>query len=102
MEVSLDFGDLTISVDRVIVQLDRFKLFPQLIRELVKRFEHVIVDTPAHQYGADGAVIASRCGAALVVARKHSSRIGALQDLVAVLGGGNTKMAGVILNEFTG
>ena len=76
--------------------------FPQLMRELVRRFEHVIVDTPAHQYGADGAVIASRCGAALVVARKHSSRIGALQDLVAVLGGGNTKMAGVILNEFTG
>lgn len=76
--------------------------FPQLMRELVRRFEHVIVDTPAHQYGADGPVIASRCGAALVVARKNSSRIGALQDLVAVLGGGNIRMAGVILNEFKG
>jgi PPIC-type PPIASE domain len=35
MDVSLDFGDLTISVDLVIAQLDRFKLFPQLIREII-------------------------------------------------------------------
>ena len=74
--------------------------FGLLIRELATRFEHVIVDTPAHQYGADGPVIASRCGAALVVARRHASRINAVQDLVAVLGGGVAQMAGVILNEY--
>lgn len=76
--------------------------FAQLMRELCVRFEHVIVDTPAHQYGADGPVIASRCGAALIVARRHSSRVQSLQHLVAVLGGGATKLAGVILNEFSG
>lgn len=76
--------------------------FAQLLRELCGRFDHVIVDTPAHQYGADGPVIASRCGAALIVARKHSSRIHKLQHLVAVFGGGATQMAGVIVNEFTG
>lgn len=74
--------------------------FAQLMRELCVRFEHVVVDTPAHQYGADGPVIASRCGAALIVARRHSSRVQSLQHLVAVLGGGATKLAGVILNEF--
>ncbi len=77
-------------------------VFAQLLRELNTRFQHVIVDTPAHQYGADGPVIASRCGAALVVARKHSSRIATLQQLVSAFSGGTTKMAGVIVNEFSG
>ncbi len=49
------------------------------------KFDHVIVDTPAAMYGADATVIAARCGAALVVARKNESRLGALQDLVAML-----------------
>ncbi len=76
--------------------------FAQLLRELNTRFEHVIVDTPAHQYGADGPVIASRCGAALIIARRHSSRVRSLQQLLATMGGGGTKMAGVILNQFAG
>ena len=76
--------------------------FAQLLAELCTRFEHVIVDTPAHRYGADGPVIAARCGLALIVARKHSSRIRALQALVGVLGGGATQLAGVILNEYPG
>ncbi len=75
--------------------------FAHLLRELCTRFEHVIVDTPAHEYGADGPVIASRCGAALIVARLHSSRVQALQQLLATMGGGSTKMAGVILNQFS-
>jgi protein-tyrosine kinase len=76
--------------------------FAQLMHELTSRFDHVVVDTPAHQYGADGPVIASRCGAALIVARRHSSRVSALQHLLAVLGGGRTQVAGVIVNEFQG
>ncbi len=35
MNISLDFGDLNISIDHVIAQLHRFKLFPQLIREII-------------------------------------------------------------------
>jgi hypothetical protein len=35
MDISLDFGDSNISIDLVIAQLDRFKLFPQLIREII-------------------------------------------------------------------
>jgi protein-tyrosine kinase len=77
-------------------------VFAKLLRELCTRFDHVVVDTPAHQYGADGPVIASRCGAALIVARRNSSKVAALQHLVAVFGGGATTMAGVILNEFAG
>ncbi len=44
--------------------------FGLLISELMSKFDHVVVDTPAAVYGADAGVIAAKCGAALVVARK--------------------------------
>ncbi len=74
--------------------------FGLLMRELVSKFDHVIVDTPAAVYGADYAVIAARCGAALALARKNSSRVGAVQELVATLGNSPAKLAGVIMNEY--
>lgn len=74
--------------------------FGLLIRELLSKFDHVVVDTPAACYGSDSAVIAARCGAALVVARKNQARIMALQDLVANLAETPTQVAGVVFNEF--
>jgi protein-tyrosine kinase len=74
--------------------------FALLMREFIAKFDHVLVDTPAAQYGADASVIAARCGAALVVARRDSSRIGELQDLVATIANGSAKVAGVILNDY--
>lgn len=74
--------------------------FGLLIRELLAKFDHVVVDTPAAQYGSDSAVIAARCGAALVVARQGKSQVVSLQDLVANLSETPAKLAGVILNEF--
>ena len=56
--------------------------------------------TPAACYGSDAAVIAARCGAALVVARKNKGRVEALQDLVANLSETPAKLAGVVYNEF--
>lgn len=74
--------------------------FGLLINELVSKFDHVIVDSPAAVYGADASVIAARCGAALVVARKNTSRVRALQDLVVTLSEGPARLAGVIMNEY--
>ena len=74
--------------------------FGLLMRELATKFDHVIVDTPALIYGADATVIAARCGSAIVIARRNESRVGALQDLVAMLSGTPAKLAGVIMNEF--
>jgi Mrp family chromosome partitioning ATPase len=71
-----------------------------LIRELLSKFDHVVVDTPAAAYGSDGAVIAAKCGAALVIARKNHSKISALQDLVGQFDQSPAKLAGVIVNEF--
>lgn len=74
--------------------------FGLLMRELISKFDHVVVDTPAAQYGADATVIAARCGAALVLARKDESRVGDLEYLVADLGQSTPVLAGVIVNEF--
>ncbi|MEJ6006626.1 polysaccharide biosynthesis tyrosine autokinase [Paucibacter sp. AS339] len=82
------------------VELVERPAFGLLMRELVTKFDHVIVDTPAAIHGSDAAVIAARCGAALVLARKNASKIGSLQDLVATLSTGPAKLAGVVLNEY--
>ena len=74
--------------------------FNMLIRELVLKFDHVIVDTPAVIYGSDANVIAARCGAVLVVARHNESRVTALQQLVTALSQSPARLAGVIMNEF--
>jgi protein-tyrosine kinase len=74
--------------------------FGLLLQELLSKFDHVIVDTPAASFGADGAVIASRCGAALVVARKNIARVAELERMIQHLNAANATIAGVVMNEF--
>lgn len=73
--------------------------FSVLMRELASKFDHVVVDTPAAAHGADAAVIAARCGAALLVARRGATRVGQAQQLVESFSGGAVRMAGVVFND---
>jgi chain length determinant protein tyrosine kinase EpsG len=73
--------------------------FGMLMRELILKFDHVVVDTPAAEHGADCRVIAARSGAALTIGRKGRSQLDALQALVQQLGKGHTQFAGVVMNE---
>jgi chain length determinant protein tyrosine kinase EpsG len=74
--------------------------FGLLMLEFTKKFDHVIMDTSAAEYGEDAAVIAAHCGAALVVARKHASRVDRLKELSETLKRCPDTMASVVLNEF--
>ena len=74
--------------------------FGLLIRELASKFDHVVVDTPASALGADAAVIAVKCGSAVIVARKNASRTDDLRELVASLQGAPVKLAGVVFNQY--
>jgi len=74
--------------------------FGLLMRELCAKFDHVVVDTPAAVHGSDAAVIAARCGTALVVARQNRSRVGQLQELLSSFSGSHARLAGVVVNEF--
>ena len=74
--------------------------FSLLVRELLAKFDHVIVDTPAAAHGADARVLAAKCGAALVMGRRGSTRVKAMQSLLHALAGTPTRVAGVMLNEY--
>lgn len=74
--------------------------FGALMRELVSKFDHVVVDTPAAVHGADAGVVAARCGAAIIVARKNMVRVSALSDLAASFVGSPAKIVGAVMNDF--
>jgi protein-tyrosine kinase len=75
-------------------------VFASLLHELSSRFAHIVVDTPAADLGGDAAVIASRCGTALMVARRHTTRHAELRALQAALTVGPMHLAGLVLNDF--
>lgn len=73
--------------------------FSFLMQDVLTRFDHVVVDTPATVRGADNRVLAARCGAALIIGRRNRTRMDALQELVQQVGRSHAKIAGVMLNE---
>ncbi|OYV00132.1 MAG: tyrosine protein kinase [Burkholderiales bacterium PBB5] len=73
--------------------------FALLLREMASKFDHVVVDTSAAEYGADAAVTAARCGSTLMVARNGRSRLDALQALAQSLSGSAARVVGVITND---
>ncbi|WP_422012404.1 polysaccharide biosynthesis tyrosine autokinase [Roseateles sp.] len=81
------------------VELVERPAFGLLLNELISKFDHVVVDTPAAAYGSDAAVIAARCGAVLVVARRDESRVKTLQHLTMLLQQSRSKILGVLYNE---
>lgn len=74
--------------------------FRLLMSELLRKFDHIVVDTPASALGSDAMVIAARSGAALTLARKDRTRVKQLNALVSQLGETTAKLTGVIVNEF--
>lgn len=73
--------------------------FGLLMKELLSKFDYVITDTSAAEFGADSAIAAAHCGAALVVVRKDNTRVDAVRELMASLANGPAELAGVVLNE---
>lgn len=82
------------------VELVERPAFGLLMRELLAKFDHVVVDTPAAASGSDFAVIAARCGASLLVARRDRSRLGDLREVSDTLADGASRTVGVVVNEF--
>lgn len=82
------------------IELIERPAFAMLMRELVNKFDYVVVDTPAAIYGSDATAVAIKCGAALCLARQGNSKLSGLQDLIATMSAGSVKLAGVIMNEY--
>jgi protein-tyrosine kinase len=72
---------------------------PDLIQEWLAKFDYVVIDTPPASEGTESRILADRAGAALVVARPHSSRMKDLDRLVSAVEKGHAALAGVVMNE---
>lgn len=73
--------------------------FSLLISELLLKFDYVVVDTPAAIHGSDARVIASKCGAALLVGRQGGSRINASKALLESMAKMHVRIAGAVMNQ---
>lgn len=81
------------------LELVERQAFALLLRDLLGKFDHVIVDTPAADVGADASVVAARCGAALAVVRRGRSRMRGLQSFVELLRAGPALLVGALIND---
>ncbi len=73
--------------------------FSLLLKELLGKFDYVLVDTPAASQGADARMIASHCGACLIVGRHGKSRVPGMTELVKQLTKTTVKVGGVLMND---
>ena len=73
--------------------------FAQLLRQLVAQSDVVLIDCPPAGASTDAQTIAARAGAALVVVRRHSSRLWRVQGISASVGEAQARIVGAVLNE---
>jgi len=74
--------------------------FPQLLAELSRTFEVILLDSPSAADCADAETIALRAGAALIVARKNLTRMQRLRAATDVIYTTKAVVIGGVLNEF--
>jgi protein-tyrosine kinase len=74
--------------------------FPQLLDELGKSYDVVLIDTPPALESIDARSVAASAGAALVVARKDVSPLAGVTQLSAAMGRSGIAVLGAVLNEF--
>jgi len=73
--------------------------FRELLTALSEKFDHVLVDTPAGEHGADAKAIAQICQNALLVGRKNHSRSRAMDKFVKDIKDSVEHIAGLVMNE---
>ena len=81
------------------VELLQRPSFEALLEALQQKFDRIVLDTSAASRGPDCRVVAARCTASVLVARRNESRLDELERLVGALERGPAKIAGVVMNE---
>ncbi len=75
-------------------------LFPQLMGELAREFDVILLDTPAAAEYSDAQTIAVCAGAALIVIHKNTTRISQVRRITDGLSQGSATVVGAVINEF--
>ena len=73
--------------------------FSRLLDSLAQPFDLLVIDTPAAAHYADAQTVAARCGAALLMARQHSSSLPRLAQLSQGLHEFGVNLVGTVLHE---
>ena len=73
--------------------------FGQLLEELKKVFDYVIIDTPPLGSVIDAAVVAKKCDASMLVVTSDECSRGVVKRIIAQLKVANPNFLGVILNK---
>jgi len=81
------------------VELLQRPAFEELLAAMKEKFDRIVLDTSAASRGSDCRVVAARCTAGLIVARRNEARLQDLQRLVEALERGPARIAGVVMNE---
>lgn len=84
---------------------DTLKLFSQpalgeLINELDRQFDVIVIDTPPALECADAQTLSARTGGALIVTRRHHTRIADVEQVKQQLAIANAEVVGAVLNDF--
>ena len=74
--------------------------FGALMRDLVKSYDIILLDTPPGTQYADMQNIVAAAGAAVLVMRKHNSRMSEALALQGQLANAKAQIVGAVLNEF--
>jgi receptor protein-tyrosine kinase len=74
--------------------------FPRFLDPLTRRFEIVLLDTPASNSGADVQTIAMRAGGALILGRMGRTRLKDLQALSAGITSSGAVIVGSLFNRY--
>ena len=74
--------------------------FAHLLRKLAVDYDVILIDTPASDEYSDAQLIASRAGAAVLVAHQNHSHVKKLRDLLNLLTDARVHLVGTVLNEY--
>ena len=82
------------------VELFSSGTFPLMLDELKKYFDVIIIDTPPAKHHSDLLPISSTAGSAMLVVRRHYSKLNDTKKLESSLKNANVNVVGSVLNEF--
>jgi capsular exopolysaccharide synthesis family protein len=74
--------------------------FPDLMNQLMSKFDVILVDTSPAGISADSQAIVARCGGALLVSRLNHTRLENLAALKAQILVTGAQIVGAVINEF--
>jgi protein-tyrosine kinase len=74
--------------------------FPKILQELEKKFDVILLDSPAAAQYADAQTVAVRAGAALIVARKNATRMWQVCGVSDTVSQASITVVGTVLNDF--